>query len=314
MKTRATTTQPQRISSQQGGQAAVLLYLATGEGAHLLEARYSLFSFLRWVEPEEATWRVVVLTDRPAEFASLPVTIAPISEEKLQIWIGEHGYYPRCKLLALARVLDRYGAPTIFVDSDTVLRRSPEELLRLVGPGRSVMHKLEGFPSLSARPDRRRVVGVLPGRQLTAPSGRLYCFPLGWRLWNSGVIGLHPVNRGLINDMVDVCDGLSRVSDSHIKEQVAVSHVLAKHTCVRTAERVVEHYWDRWTDIGEGLSPRDCYHREARAFFAETAHLSFQQAIQEYRRRGVQRYEKSLLQRVGAYIGPLIPQLSRRRP
>ena len=62
-------------------------------------------------------------------------------------------------------------------------------------------------------------------------------------MWNSGVIGIHPDDAFLLNDVLSLTDQLCEHSNLHILEQFAFTHILGHRTTVQESAEVIFHYW-----------------------------------------------------------------------
>jgi hypothetical protein len=212
------------------------LFLSYGTGPHQLEVQYAVRCLS--VQSPAASADVLVYTDTPATFNGLPATIVHITSSQWTDWGGPQNFNHRRKILALDHALAATDQPVLLLDGDTWLRR-PLSLLRdRIGPGCGVMHIREGQISAVRSP----LYGQL--RQLlTSENGRQSGIPVAAWMWNAGVIGLHPQQLPLLQEVLRLTDLLCRNSSLHILEQLAFSWVLSQRIDLREAADVVFHYW-----------------------------------------------------------------------
>ena len=84
-------------------------------------------------------------------------------------------------------------------------------------------------------------------------------------MWNSGVVGVDPADRRLIDEAIHLTDQLCSRLRMHTLEQFALGIVLGRATRLREALDVVFHYWDR--------AFRDPFHEQLPQLLAQHASL-----------------------------------------
>jgi len=212
------------------------LLLSYGTGPHQLEVQYAVRCLS--VHSPAASADVLVYTDTPATFNGLPATIVHITTSQWTNWGGPQNFNHRRKILALDHALSATGQPVLLLDGDTWLRRPLALLQERISPGCGVMHIREGQISAVQSP----LYGQL--RQLlTSENGQQSGIPVAAWMWNAGVIGLHPQQQPLLQEVLQLTDLLCRHSSLHILEQLAFSWVLSQRIDLREAADVVFHYW-----------------------------------------------------------------------
>ncbi|MBM7807021.1 hypothetical protein JOD57_002858 [Geodermatophilus bullaregiensis] len=230
-----------------------LVYVNLGEGRHVDELRFSILSAARHLE-EGGDWRIVLFTDRSEPFEDLPVDLVPVTEETASAWMGSHGYVWRAKIKVIEEALARPGTDRcVYVDGDTYFVRSPAEVLRRVGPGRSVLHLREGWPP---PPEVAALEHVLSRHRPVDTAGRPWGFGPGRASWNAGVVGLHRDDAHLCGEVQHLTDQLLEHGfgeHSHTSEQLAFTVCLQERTSVRPCHDVVVHYWR--SDLREPFEP-----------------------------------------------------------
>lgn len=219
-----------------------LAYLVYGQRPEYeLELTGSVASAARFLQAEPADIRLVLLTDRPERRPDLPVKHVLFTAAQFAAWTKEGRYNHAAKVHALGALLDQTDGPVALLDTDTYFIRHPAELFRQIGPGRTAMQapdrpvgELDFW-----RPLLDRAPVTVAGYPISGAS----------EMNNSGVIGLHPAQRGLIVQMVELMTALHDISPVFNIEQFAVTTVLARHTELATVPDIVHHYWptyERW--------------------------------------------------------------------
>lgn len=212
----------------------VLLYLLYGDDPRFWEqARYSILTALG--QGSEG-YSILVATDHPERAEGWPVSVWSFDAEQLATWAGPAAYLHRSKNRAMAAVMDAHPEQVVcLVDSDTWFMASPEGLFQRVGPGRSLLHASEG-PLGEGHPqivERWRAHGSAPAdvEALT--------------MLNSGVVGLHPADRGLLDIALARVDAIYAATQVFNAEQLGLGLVLTERTEVSFADDLVRHYWGR---------------------------------------------------------------------
>jgi hypothetical protein len=218
-----------------------LLYLSFGSGPHVNELRFSVLSARRLLGAGGANCRVVIYTDAAAPFAGLDAEVVLVPAERRAEWEGPRRFFWRCKVRAVQDALARFGAPCVYVDGDTYFERSPEALFRRVSPGRTLMHVREGhLDKWQAKP----IADFLATRPaLVDLRGERWPVTEDTPMWNAGVVGIHPTDAGLVDEVLHLVDQLHAGSGHVHSEQFSFGAVLQLRTTLREAADVVQHYW-----------------------------------------------------------------------
>ena len=219
-----------------------LLYLSYGSGPHEAEVGFSILTAVHQGLPDSCRCRI--FTDHPERFRGLPADVVNITPEEWTEWSGPHRFAHRRKILALRRALaEADGDKVVLLDGDTWWRRSPTHLAERIGPGRAVLHILEGRIDAICTPQSQSLAAFLAsGPFATADGSRLAITP-DTPMWNAGVIGLDAADAGLLDEVLEMTDGLLAHGRFHVLEQLAFSRVLAARTSLRAADDIVFHYW-----------------------------------------------------------------------
>ena len=222
-----------RAACDNGHKMLNYLYLDYGGRArYRRELKYSLIS-LRAELPSDA--RIVIYTDAPAVYSNWPVTAVDIAD-RIAPWSGGGLYHHRIKPAAVADALDRFGAPVLFLDSDSIIRpgfhaEAAEKMKAAVVMNR--IEKTNPFPPLAGFRTRLPHLGAYH-----------YDKAKSWMV-NSGLIGMRPEHRPLLDDTLAMIDALiGRAHKFPTVEQFALSEVLRlSGTPVAEIHGTFLHYW-----------------------------------------------------------------------
>lgn len=221
----------------------VLAYLFYGnQREYQLELFFSIFSALQQLRAAGQQNDVVisVISDRSDFDPGLPIDPLHFSAAEFADWTrSPHGVYNhRVKIHALMKAIDHYQAPVALVDTDTYFTASPTQLFGRVSPQKTVMHQLEFAhiadhslwqPILEKIGDSIEINGVEVSPQSS--------------MFNSGVIGVEPSHRSLLEQSLTVVDELYRRSPIFNIEQFAVGVTLNQATQLSTSEDLITHYY-----------------------------------------------------------------------
>jgi len=253
-----------------------LVYLSYGgHPVQVAETTYGVLSARRAVGAQPGT-DVLLYTDHPSLYEGLPVGLRPISPEELAAWAGPDGYLHRRKLEVVADALASTGGPVVFVDSDTWFRKPAGRLFERIGPGRTVLHLLEGTLEQGRAPDRELAAQLdaqLGAGGATDADGR--GAPLSGRspMWNSGVVGVHPADSDLVAEALRLTDEVYAQHDGLFTvEQLATGHAFAQGATVSPSSDVVYHYWHDLV--------REPFRRRLPSLLAETAGLPLEERLE----------------------------------
>ncbi len=253
--------------------ARALVYLSYGTGPHVDEIVYSILSVHHWIDPAESGIEIIVYTDSPAAFAGLGVTIVELDDARLREWSGPMNYAHRRKPMAMRDALARTGGRVAMIDGDTWFRQPPTALFDRIAPGRGILHICEYRLGYHDDAQSRVFAALLAGREWHDLSGRPIAIGDNPAMWNSGVIGIHASDAGLVDEALHLLDQLAEAApDIHYTEQFAVGQCLAPMQLTEAADTVF-HYWplhlkdpfkQRLAAVlaeGQGLPVRDRAHR-----------------------------------------------------
>ncbi|MDR3456739.1 MAG: hypothetical protein P4N60_04795 [Verrucomicrobiae bacterium] len=198
-----------------------------------IEAAYSISTLRRRLNPQNS--RIIVFTDHPEKIRSWPVTGVSIAGQIGEMQ-GVYGYNLRVKLGCLLQSLETYPGNTVFVDSDTFFKKSPDALKARWQDGCVLIHRLDSL-ALEKSPYK--------GLQLRLPDGLDYKYGPESCMFNSGVIGLRPADVAIVKNALVICDAqLQRAGKSHICEQLAISEAIRiSGRKITETDDVIAHYY-----------------------------------------------------------------------
>jgi hypothetical protein len=216
----------------------ILAYLFYGEKVeYQWELIFSLYSALRHLQSDPQAVRICVISDRP--HLDLPVDHLPFSAAEYAAWTtSPHGVYNhRTKVHALLKALDHYQCPVALVDTDTYFTAHPAKLLDRISPQQTVMN-FEYAPVAQHDLWSPIVEQIRNGIEIAgvniSPASRMF---------NSGVIGVEPSHRSLLEKSLAVIDDLYGRSPIFNVEQFAIGVTLNQFTQLVTCEDLLEHYY-----------------------------------------------------------------------
>lgn len=230
-------------NTAKAGDARALVYLSYGTGPHVDEIIYSILSVHHWIGPAESGIEIIVYTDSPAAFVGLGATIVELDDATLREWAGRMNYAHRRKPEAMRDALARTGGRVAMIDGDTWFRQSPAALFDRIAPGRGILHICEYRLGDHDDPQSQSFAAMLAEREWRDLSGRPIATGNNPAMWNSGVIGVHSSDAGLIDEALHLLDQLAEAAPgTHYIEQFAVGHCLAPLQLAEAADTVF-HYW-----------------------------------------------------------------------
>lgn len=194
---------------------------------------------------------VVVYTDDPVFYRDLPIQVKEISAAMKER--ASNGYRNKLKSLVMCDAADGDKAAMIYCDGDTWMRRHPARLVEMVTARRSVMHIPEVRLVKTSDPNKRKLRHLLEMSDIWVDrdSGRRIN-PRSW-MWNSGVVGIHVENFGLLQKAIDIGDQIHALDPTLFSvEQFSLGQALRTGAGVGFADSEVFHFWVR--DIRDPFS------------------------------------------------------------
>jgi hypothetical protein len=228
----------------------IIVYLCYGREDIFAQTRYSILSLLHVCAQAGRYCPIVVYTDRPERFAAFPVEIVALTSDQLEEWLGGADYIHRRKTCVILDALERFHAKVAFIDADTWFAADPARLFARVGPGRAVFHICEAFVASSGTLVDRALVRQLERVPLVLRSNEPVRLGPHTRMWNTGVVGVHPADRERMLDAMALSDAIWRTADPagafgakiHHAEQFATGYAF-RGCRISEAADIVYHYW-----------------------------------------------------------------------
>jgi len=127
----------------------ILLYIVFGDNKGYYDgAKFSLLTFMNWALTEDPI-EIVILTEKPDEFESYPITVFPISEDQKNEWSLDGKYNFRIKNRGMAYIMDQLELiehdKILLLDTDTYFHKSPLLLFDLIKPNQALFYLNEGL-------------------------------------------------------------------------------------------------------------------------------------------------------------------------
>ena len=217
----------------------IVYFVLGGNTVIHMQVGFSIRTMLAQASTDDT---IYVVTDTPTVYANLPqVETIPISADEIKDYRGPHDFFWRVKIMVLRQIARM--APDkamMYLDGDTYLYGSLNEIKALLAEGCSMMHKDEGCPgdmkqkslSMWQTVNGKTYEGITIGRE--------------HHMWNAGLVAI-PANRVVeTTDLaLAVCDGmLDDGSEPVTVEQYALSIALKERsTRMVEADRWIGHYW-----------------------------------------------------------------------
>jgi hypothetical protein len=204
-----------------------------GQARYRAELKYSLISLKVGLDPARA--RIVVASDAPELYRHWPVTLMDIAP-RVREWSGGGLYYHRIKPALVREALEKFAAPVLFLDSDSIVK-----------PGfhAEVEEKMADAVVVN-RFEKRNPFPPLKGFRTQLPHLGAYRYDVAhsW-MFNSGLIGMQPAHLPLLDDTLAMIDALiGRAKKFPAIEQFALSEALRlSQTKIAEIHGTFLHYW-----------------------------------------------------------------------
>jgi len=224
-----------------------IIYQAYGQAGIRLEAAFSILSAYAAGGGTLGGARVAVYTDAPAEFRALlgappEIEYQAIASAQWQQWRGSIDFVHRVKIEVLRHAAAHYPGRLLYLDTDTLFERPPAEVFGWLAAGPRLMHAAEGTLGRGGYLNRK-IGRYLRRHGFVSTCGGPALGPTT-PMYNAGVLGLHPTDAPLLDQVLCLTDELHRFYPKHVMEQLAFSAVLSAAGPVREATPGVFHYWN----------------------------------------------------------------------
>lgn len=188
--------------------------------------------------------KVVVLAEMADFFSETEqVKVVKLDDTLKSEWLGESNYHFRLKLSGLRHILEKYVKTAIFLDTDTLVKKSIMHYFDEISTNQSVLHKLEGH--LSKKRFSRQYENVLE-QTFSHPVHGTYHISKIDPMYNSGFIGIDQSHLEMFDPVLWLMEEISQRITFHTAEQFALGLFLQKKGNVLTAgDSTVYHYWHK---------------------------------------------------------------------
>ncbi|WP_303310248.1 hypothetical protein [Hymenobacter sp. BT730] len=227
-----------------------LIYLSYGSAGIRSEALYSILSYYKVAATTPATARptIVIYTDDAASFqkvlgAPADIVYPKIGEEQWTQWKGSVNKVYLLKIGVLEHAAAHFPGNLLFLDTDTIWQKDPTPIFEDISQGVRYMHMDEGALA-TGNELSRKVYRHLKSFQTQIAGHTLRIEPTT-RLFNSGVLGFHSEDAGLLPEVMQLAEQLYAAYNKHMMEQLAFSIRFAVDgEPVREAASYLLHYWN----------------------------------------------------------------------
>lgn len=218
-------------------QSLVFLIYGNDERYHR-ELSYAVASARSFVRNSNSATRIVVVSDEASRRPDLGTDQLVIGPDQLQDWQLGGTYNHATKLFAYRFVMGQTHGKVLMLDTDTWFKEHPDQLFARLQPRHSLMHLDEG-PLSQAEYQMAWKDTIMKSRD-----GALgYDISDGSHMCNSGVVGMHSADAGLLDQAIELMIALYRISGMFTSEQLALALVLDRETTLHFADDIVEHYY-----------------------------------------------------------------------
>jgi hypothetical protein len=184
---------------------------------------------------DHADSRVVVYTDRPERLRSAPVSCHDITED-IAATRSQDVYPYRLKLVTILKCAQQYDGNVFYLDTDTIVQGDIATRAARLAPGCGLMWKKEGVPGWIAKYNNF---------QTQLPDGSHYHCPPKPRMYNSGAVGLHRHDIGVLPLALALCDAFwQHDRKNRVCEQFALTEAMRiSGLKILEASDIVIHYY-----------------------------------------------------------------------
>jgi len=173
--------------------------------------------------------RVLLVCDEHNMRPDLPVEHLLFTAEELSKWTSGGTYNHESKIHAMLKVMGAFPTSKIvFVDTDTIWLDDPYKIFASISHTSTYMHMDEGEVGTHGLWQGLVTKGAVGAQE---------------HMWNSGLVGLHPIHRAAVERALQTLRQLYAVEHVFSVEQFAYSRELAKVSTIHAADHVLKHYW-----------------------------------------------------------------------
>ena len=190
---------------------------------------------------------LTIVTDHPQRFAWIADTIRIVTVDAatVQRWKGPADYFFRCEIGVLQHLATLGEANLVYLDSDIIIRRELGSFLAALEGGARFMHMRERSIDVSKRKGEQDLWRQVRGKTAAGITLKAPCI-----MWNAGVMAVSWAERGLIDQVAELTDGLMAQGVTHwLVEQLAYGQVFqhapgSPASKIQAAEPWMDHWWD----------------------------------------------------------------------
>jgi hypothetical protein len=225
------------------GSRKVLLYIVYGENKDYYDgAKFSLLTFLHWISSKDPV-EIVVLTEKPEEFASYPVTVFPISMQQKNEWSINNTYHFRIKNRGMAYIMDLLELTEhdkiLFLDTDTYFHKSPLTLFDLIQPNQALFYLNEGL--IYNRKRFHVYIEHLEGKTIDIDND-VYKISKDSAMWGSLMVGIMPNMRPSLEWADKLMQVLINMVPAHTVEPFSLAESLLREYKMTEGKKYVSLY------------------------------------------------------------------------
>ena len=228
-----------------------IFYMIFGDKTvYHVQAYLSIRSFQKQMTDDD---HIIVMTTHPEFYANSGAETIAVTDDTIREWKGQHDFFWRVKIKAIEHVANRFpDQHLLYLDTDTFLYGSLEEIRAQLDLGKGMMHLKEGHPSTMMTKSLRMWKQV-KGRQYGGVT-------IGQQhdMYNAGVVAIPRTKlKEVVSLALAICDGMLEEDVERIViEQYSLSIALHELTQLLEAEKYIGHYWGNkpeWESIAYDL-------------------------------------------------------------
>ena len=221
----------------------ILLYIIYGEDRGYYDgAKFSLLTFMNWVLDEDPV-EIVILTEKPDEFESYPVTVFPISAKQRNEWSLDGKYHFRIKNRGMAYIMDQLELTEqdkiLFLDTDTYFFKSPLPLFDLIQSNQALFYLNEGL--IYNRKRFQIYIDHLEGKSIHIDND-VYELSKDSAMWGSLMVGIMPNMRPSLDWADKLMQEFVSIVPAHTIEPFSLAESLLRKYRMTEGKKYVSLY------------------------------------------------------------------------
>lgn len=221
----------------------IILYIVYGDDKGYYDgAKFSFLTFMNWISEDDPI-EIVVLTEKPEEFANYPVSIFKITNQQKKDWSMNDSYHFRIKNRGMAFVMDKLNLDEkdkiLFFDTDTYFNESPLELFNFINSKQALFYLNEGF--IYGRKRFDVYIKHLEGRIIQVENVT-YQLTKKSCMWGSLMVGIMPNMRSSLELADKLMIELIKLVPAHTVEPFALSEILLRKYTIAEGKSFVSLY------------------------------------------------------------------------